>query len=193
VTEGSTGPPSASDEVEIKLPCADLDAVRRKLEQLGARLAAPRHDERNDLYDDETGRLAARGSALRLRRASGRVILTYKGPARFSGGIKAREERETEVADADELEAVLTGLGFKLAFRYEKRREEWTLDDCAVALDETPIGRFVEVEGEPTGIRRALAALGLDSAEAIPYSYARLYLERRKKDPSLPAHMVFSE
>ena len=60
-----------------------------------------------------------------------------------------------------------------------------------MALDETPIGRFVEVEGEPTAIRRAVVALGLDFAEAIPYSYARLYEERRRDDPSLPEDMVF--
>jgi adenylate cyclase class 2 len=133
------------------------------------------------------------GAALRLRRARGRAILTYKGPARFSGSIKIREERETAVEDAEEIEAILAGLGFLRKFRYEKRREEWLFESCTVALDETPIGRFVEVEGEPTAIRRVVVALGLDFTEAIPYSYARLYDERRREDPSLPEDMVFAE
>ncbi len=60
-----------------------------------------------------------------------------------------------------------------------------------MALDETPIGNFVEIEGEPPSIRRAVNALGLDFTAAIPYTYSRLYAERRKKDPSLPENMVF--
>jgi adenylate cyclase class 2 len=183
----------SSDEIEIKLPCRDLVLLRDTLEARGATLDTPLHDETNDLYDDSKRRLAAGGTALRLRRARGRVILTYKGPARFSGGLKIREERETTVEDAGEIEAILAGLGFSRRFRYEKRREEWRFERCTVALDETPIGRFVEVEGEPTAIRRAVVALGLDFAEAIPYSYARLYEERRRADPSLPEDMVFAE
>jgi adenylate cyclase, class 2 len=188
-----TGEPRGKppEEVEVKLPCADLDAVRSRLEQQGASQLAPRHDEINDLYDDGQRRLSARGTVLRLRRALGRAILTYKGQARFSEGVKTREERETEVSDPAELEAILAGLGLTRTFRYEKRREEWAFEGCAVALDETPIGRFVEVEGEPTAIRRAVVALGLDFAEAIPYSYTRLYLDRRSEDPSLPEDMVF--
>lgn len=186
------GGPAAPEEIEVKLPCADLDAVRRTLSECGATRTADRHDEVNDLYDDENKRLSGRGAALRLRRANGRAILTYKGPARFSGGIKIREERETDVSDPAALEAILAGLGWNRTFRYEKRREQWRLEGCEVALDETPIGSFVEVEGEPTAIRRAVLALGLDFAEAIPYSYARLYLEKRRHDPSLPQDMVFA-
>ena len=189
-----TGEPRGKppEEVEVKLPCPDLDAARSRLQEREASLVAPRHDEVNDLYDDGQRRLSARGTVLRLRRAGGRAILTYKGQARFSEGVKTREERETEVSDPGELEAILAGLGLIRTFRYEKRREEWRLEGCTVALDETPIGRFVEVEGEPTAIRRVVVALGLDFAEAIPYSYARLYRDQRSKDPSLPEDMVFS-
>ena len=181
-----------AEEVEVKLPCADLDSIRKALAERGGKPVAERHEEVNDLFDDAERRLSAKGTALRLRRASGRVLLTYKGPARFISGVKVREERETEVADAEAIRAILAGLGLAPTFRYEKRREEWLFEGCAVALDETPIGRFVEVEGEPTAIRRAVAALGLDFSEAIPYSYARLYLDRRSKDPSLPPDMVFT-
>ena len=36
-----------------------------------------------------------------------------------------REERETVVEDAEQIEAILAGLGFSRRFRYEKRREVW--------------------------------------------------------------------
>lgn len=180
------------EEIEVKLPCSDLDAVRETLRGAGADLSTPLHHEVNDLYDNEAGRLAAKGCTLRLRRAGAETILTFKGPARFANGVKIREEREVHVSNPVEMEAILTGAGFLRGFRYEKKREEWSFSGCAVALDETPIGRYVEVEGSPTAIREAVSRLGLDFSEAIPYSYARLYALRRKEDPALPPHMVFA-
>jgi adenylate cyclase class 2 len=126
-----------------------------------------------------------------LRRAGDSALLTFKGPARFEGGVKVREERETNVSDPEETAAILAALGLTPRFRYEKKREEWTLGGCDVALDETPIGNFVEIEGDPPSIRRAVSALALDFTSAVPYTYSKLYAERRKKDPSLPADMVF--
>ena len=189
-------PPAASgarerEEVEVKIPVESLDDPRRRLTDSGARLLHGRHFEANELFDDEAKTLSSSGRTVRLRRADGRAILTYKGAARFQGGITTREERETDVSEPEEAEAILAGIGLAKTFRYEKWREEWSFEECVVALDETPIGTFVEVEGPPTGIRRAVAALELDFTAAIPYSYARLYLDRRKQDPSLPAHMVF--
>ena len=182
-----------ADEIEVKLPCEDLVVRAEKLRISARRLGRPSHFESNDLYDDADGRLTGSGRVLRLRRAGDTASLTFKGPARFTDGLKMREERETRVSDPAETEAILIALGLTRRFRYEKRREEWTFEGCAVALDETPIGNFVEVEGDPPGIRRAVVALGLDFADAVPYTYARLYAERRKKDPSLPPDMVFPE
>lgn len=183
---------SKPEEVEVKLHCNDLSAAREALRRLGAEPVAPVHAESNDLYDDPGSTLKGRGCTLRLRRAAGEAILTFKGPARFEQGVRRREEREIRVSDAEEAEAILHGLGLKRLFRYEKRREEWSFEGCLVALDETPIGRFVEVEGDPAGIRRVVAALSLDFADAIPYSYPRLYQLRREQDESLPPDMVFS-
>jgi len=180
------------DEIEVKLPAAHLESVRRRLQELGASLLRRRHDESNDLYDDAGGKLSGSGCALRLRRVDAACWLTFKGPPRFEEGVKTREERETTVGDAAEAEAILARIGLSRRFRYEKRREEWQLLGCAIALDETPIGDFVEVEGDPAGIRKAVAALELDFASAIPYSYARLYALKRKENPSLPEDMVFA-
>src|SRR5262249_15879030 len=181
------------DEIEIKLPCESLDAVRHRLREGNATAVTPQHFESNDLYDNAGGQIAASGSTLRLRQANDQALLTFKGPARFEGGVKRREERETIVADAAEMKTILSRLGFSRRFPYEKRPEEWRFEDCVVALDETPIGNFVEIEGDPSSIRRAVARLELDSSEAIPYSYSKMYLLRRDKDPSLPSDMVFAD
>ena len=185
--------PASGIEIEIKLPAPDLGAVRNRLREGGARLVKPRHFEGNDLYDDPEGSLARRGYALRLRRTPDGAVLTFKGPAQFAGGVKTREERETSVADPDELARILGGLGYQPRFRYEKYREEWALEGSVVALDETPIGKFVEVEGEPTAIRAALQILALEPADALPYSYSDLYARRRREDPSLPPDMLLEK
>jgi adenylate cyclase class 2 len=185
-----TPPP---EEVEVKLPCPDLSAVRERLAAEGAALKTERHEESNRLYDDPEGRFAREGRTLRLRLAGDRAVLTYKGAAHFEGGVKRREEREVEVSDLGETAAILERLGFVPRFRYDKRREEWTLAGCTVALDDTPIGSFVEVEGDPRGIRKVVSALELDFTAAIPYSYARLYREKRQAEPSLPEDMVFPD
>lgn len=181
------------NEVEIKLPAPDLDAVRVRLRENDARLVSPSHFEGNELYDDAEASIAKRGCVLRLRSTPGGAVLTFKGPAQFAGGVKTREERETAVADPGELDRILAGLGYQPRFRYEKRREEWAFDRWVVALDETPIGNFVEVEGDPTAIRAVLPRLGLDPADALPYSYADLYARRRREDPSLPADMLLAK
>lgn len=179
------------EEIEVKIPVSDLDPIRERLRSAGARPLAPEHDESNVLFDDPERKLSASGRTVRLRRANGRAILTYKGAARFENGARVREERETEVSDAGEAAAILAGLGLSPRFRYDKRREEWSCEGAVVALDTTPIGRFVEIEGDPPTIRRVVARLGLDASESVPYSYAELYARRRKDEPSLPPDMVF--
>ena len=192
-SKDSPGRPGVN-EVEIKLPVADLARVREKLRASGARLVSPLHFESNDLYDDDEGTLAKAGCVLRIRRTSADAgaILTFKGPARFHAGTKTREERETEVSNPSELERILKALGRRPRFRYEKRREEWSLDECVIALDETPIGSFVEVEGDPAAIRRVVHELAFDASESLPYSYPELYARRRREDRSLPPDMVFA-
>ena len=187
----SKAAPGLPEEVEVKLAAPDLDAVRAKLRGQEAKLRAARYEEINDLYDDPERKLSGNGRTVRLRRAAGRSILTYKGPARFQGGVKTREEREVEVSDAREAEGILAGLGLSRRFRYEKRREDWDLEGCVVALDETPIGNFIEVEGDPPAIRRAFVRLDLDFTEALLYSYSELYQRPRKEDPTLPPDMVW--
>jgi adenylate cyclase class 2 len=181
------------DEVEVKLPAPDLAGLREKLRAAGASPKSPLHDEVNDLYDDAERRLTASGRALRLRRTAGRATLTYKGAVRFRDGAKVREERETEVADAGQIDRILHGLGLSRTFRYEKRREEWEIQGCDVALDETPIGGFIEIEGDPPSIRRLVVLLGLEFGDAIAQSYPELYARRRKENPRLPPDMSFGD
>ncbi|HPQ17134.1 MAG TPA: class IV adenylate cyclase, partial [Bryobacteraceae bacterium] len=132
------------------------------------------------------------GQVLRVRQCGRRVLLTYKGPA-TRGRHKSREELETEAGDAQAIAAILSRLGFQPVFRYEKYRTEYAGKKGGVAtLDETPIGVFLELEGAPDWIDRTAARLGFTPADYITASYARLYLEHRKRNRRSPKDMVFS-
>ena len=148
-------------ESEIKLRVDGPDAARRSVAALGATLAQPRHLEDNTLYDDARSSLLASGRTLRLRRAAGRAIVTFKGPRQErSDGVKSRPEIETEVSDGDAFDAILSALGYRKVFRYQKYRESYHWRDVEIVVDETPIGTFVEIEGPVSTIHEAARALG---------------------------------
>jgi adenylate cyclase class 2 len=181
-------------ETEVKIPVADLGAVRDRLVAAAATCVRRSERETNVLFDRADGRLKAAGSALRVRRYGGRWVLTYKGPSTYRGGVREREELELEVADGDTLAAIFAHLGLEPDLRYEKDREVWRLGPVEVVLDHTPLGDFVEIEGRAEEIGPAALALGLDPSDAVRGSYVRLWERRRSEHPELglPRDMVFA-
>ena len=93
-----------------------------------------------------------------MRVENGKSRVTFKGPVQPST-MKVREEDETLVGDGEVLLKIFRELGLHVWFRYEKYREEFSHEDVIVAIDETPVGVFVEVEGCEQGIETAAAAL----------------------------------
>ena len=82
---------------------------------------------------------------------NGKSRVTFKGPVQPST-MKLREEDETLVGDGEVLLKIFEELGLHVWFRYEKYREEFSHEDVIVAIDETPVGVFVEIEGGEQGI-----------------------------------------
>ena len=197
-------------EIEAKVPLEveDLDGVRSRLREIGARLGTPRLREENNLFDFPDGRLEKADSALRVRTFGRECLLTYKGRTREHAFLKLREEIETRVEDAAALTRLLELLGLRKAFHYWKYRElyrvelplgtvtagtepgtgtepplgtvtvtEIPLGTVTVALDETPIGFFAEVEGPEESIRKVVELMGWDPATFIRESYPKLYRE----------------
>ncbi len=179
-------------EVEVKLRAADAGEARRKLQAAGFRVARDRVFESNTVYDRPNRELRHAGLLLRLRSAGGESILTYKGRAE-DGRHKTREEIETAVADGDACAAILERLGYEPSFRYEKYRTEYSRGDEPghVLLDETPIGDFLEIEGEPVWIDAIARALGFAETDYITATYARLFLDYSRNHPEAGRDMVF--
>ncbi len=173
-------------EVEIKLPVADPAALRRQLRALGFRLAAPRARERNWIFDDPSGRLRRSGRLLRLRRQGRAWRLTAKGPA-LPGRHKRRPEIELPLRDGEAFRRLLLLLGFVESWFYEKYRARYrpprSPGSGEAALDQTPIGWFLELEGPPAWIDRTAHALGYRRADYILASYADLFRRWHPRGP----------
>ena len=165
----------AAVESEVKLRVADAESARDRLRILGATLERARHFEDNVLFDDASGTLQAAGSVLRIRWVEGQGVLTFKGPRRIVEGIKSRTETEAALPDPDAVGAVFRALGYRAVFRYQKYREVYRWNDVEIVLDETPVGTFLEVEGEIEAVHRAAAALGYSPKDYVADSYASLF------------------
>jgi adenylate cyclase class 2 len=179
-------------EREIKLRFPDAATAREAILAAGATPVRGRRFQEDSLLDSPDERLRKRRSVLRVRSESGHSLLTYKGPVQPSP-MKLREERETVVADGETLLYLLEQLGFSIWFRYQKYREEFGWQDAIVALDETPIGTFVEIEGSEAAIRQMARAIGRTEADFILDSYRGLHVKHCEAAGRAVGDMVFEE
>ena len=178
-------------EREIKLRFDSADEAREKILALGATPLLGRRLQEDCLFDTDDEQLRVERSTLRVRSESGRALLTFKGPV-LPGVIKIREEYETVVADGAVLQTILEQLGLHCWFRYEKYREEFTADDIVIAVDETPVGVFVEIEGGQDAIHEMARGLGRSPSDYITDSYRFLFLQHREANGLDGHHMVFA-
>ena len=137
---------AATLEREIKLRFDDPNTARLAVIAAGGTPMRGRRLQDDSLLDTADGFLRQRGSVLRVRRESGTSLLTFKGPVQ-PAVMKLREELETAVGDGTLMLRLLAELGFRIWFRYQKYREEFALEDVIIAIDETPVGTYVELEG----------------------------------------------
>lgn len=177
-------------EHEVKLAFGSLEAARLAVTAAGGRLIVARRLLDDRLFDTPDRRFGQADKTFRLRREPARALLTMKGPT-LPGSVKSREETETAVADAEALERILAGLGLEPAFRSEKYREEYALDEATVTVDETPVGVFVEIEAMPTVIDRVARRLERTPADYRLESYPRLYAAWCAAHGRPPGDMTF--
>ena len=177
-------------EREVKLSFESAAEARAAVLAAGAAPLRARRLQEDCLLDSCDGHVRDRRSALRVRMESGRALLTFKGPVQPSR-MKLREELETVVSDGEMLLRILHELGFTVWFRYQKYREEFALDDVIVAIDETPVGVFVELEGSDRGITAMAEALGRSPSDYLLDSYRSLFVRHCEREGVVPTDMLF--
>jgi adenylate cyclase class 2 len=189
------------NETEIKLPISDLNQTIDQVRRLDASILIERHLEDNFLFDHKEGFLANERMLLRLRIMASpeppfkerKALLTFKGVPEVSDGVKKREEIECEVKESDNFKFILFKLGFEITFRYQKYRTVYRLQNAGldICIDETPIGSFLELEGEILRIHEVASKLGYNRDDYITQSYATLYYRWCQKMGSTEPYMVF--
>ncbi len=197
--------PSSPIETEVKIRMGEgAAAARHMIESHGFQMTEDRTLQVDQVFDFSDFALRQSGRLLRVRseNAGDSGILTYKGPAAQGGLHKSREELETTLGNRAMLELTLDRLGFVPTFRYEKYRttfrsvlrssadQEAADERGLIALDETPIGVFLELEGPAYWIDRTAVRLGFSPEEYITFSYARLYRDYLSEHPG-PSDMLF--
>jgi adenylate cyclase class 2 len=159
-------------EKKYRLTTKRTVELRSRLRELAGEPSRGVEFEENVIY---TGAgLGAGLRTLRLRRVGTRALLTLKEREPSPDAIKRQREEETEVADANVMDAILRALGYAHALVYEKRRETWHLEGVEVVVDELSFGLFAEIEGEADAIRAAELKLNLADAEAEHATYPAL-------------------
>jgi adenylate cyclase, class 2 len=172
-------------EIEVKLACENLDRLHQA--GLDLQLVEPRHFEDNWLLDSADQGLFRNGAALRVRAVNQRGLLTYKGMVRDSETsiLKVREEIESAVDEPERVVELFERLGFQRSFRYQKYRTVYHLagadNRLNVTFDETPMGNFIEIEGDEEGVLQTLQAAGFSADEIIRESYPELQAQRCKQ------------
>ncbi len=183
----------SSVETEVKIRIGDPGPVAARIRSAGFEVSVERLFEANTLYDTPDKRLKKEGTLLRLREVGAKNVITWKGKG-TPGRHKARPEIETTLGSAETLGRIFENLGFERSFRYEKFRTEFRKPntDGVITLDETPIGNFLELEGQGEWIDVTARQLGFTEQQYILESYGRLYLEDCERRDVLPANMTFS-
>jgi len=192
-------PATSPHEIEVKLRFDDLDAFSRAGIVLEVEIA--RHFEDNWLLDSPDCHLGERDAVLRVRSAAGGGAITYKERADGVAGasrFKKRIEIETEIDDPESAVAVFERLGYRKWFRYQKFRTVYRAklpdgSELQVMFDETPLGPFVELEGEEDIIARAVELLGVTPGEYVLESYLAIQAEHCRRQGKPLGDMIFGD
>jgi predicted adenylyl cyclase CyaB len=168
-------------EIEVKVKVENLQPIRDQLLTLGAQVERERTLEGDTFYDFRPPALLQKKHALRLRIVQKKAFLTFKGTPQKSRKFKVREEHETEVKNVKQTKKILKALGLGPVFRFAKHRTVFKKGRLKICLDETPIGLFVEFEGERENIARLAKRLQMPKARWIKKDYVRLMKETGKK------------
>ena len=179
-------------EREIKLKFGSAEEARAAVLEAGCTPLLGRRLQEDALLDTGDEHLRRRRCVLRVRVENGKSRVTFKGPVQPSV-VKVREEHETLIGDGEVLLTIFSELGLHTWFRYEKYREEFSHEDVIVAIDETPVGVFVEIEGSEAGIEAMAASLGRERADYILDSYRSLFLQHRDARGMTGSDMVFDD
>lgn len=158
-------------ERKYRIDASEADRLATILDGLGAEFVGADFEE-NIIYSSPD--LAGRGAVLRIRKTSGRNVLTFKQNLGREDDYKRHLEIETGIDDPEATGQIIVELGLVKTLIYEKRRRTWRFRDTEIVIDELPFGKFLEIEGEKDKIAEMESILGISGLEHVRQTYPRL-------------------
>lgn len=108
-----------------------------------------------------------------------------------------RIELESVITNETDVITMMAYFGFPKKISWEKRRHSFLFNerqsDIIFYLNETPMGWFLEIEGEEVKIEEALKILNLENTKRITKAYLGLWEEYKKEKGILSEDMMFKE
>lgn len=186
-------------EIEVKLRFDSIDPLRAC--GLILNLTIPRHFEDNWLLDTADSMLGGKPAILRIRQSGENGCLTYKekaSPEASASQFKKRLEIETELNNPANAIAIFERIGYQIWFRYQKYRTIYRAElpggsHLQVMFDETPIGNFIELEGEEDAIAETVAMIGAEPEDFILESYLALQAAHCQQQNKPFQDMIFDQ
>lgn len=184
-------------EIEVKLRFDSVEPLAKT--GMVLELETPRHFEDNWLLDTANKRLGEKLAVLRVRQTGNSGSMTYKekaAPDEAASQFKKRLELETALDDPMNALALFERLGFTPWFRYQKHRTVYraklpSANWLHVMFDETPIGNFIELEGEEDAIAEAVKLLGVSPENYVLESYLALQAAECQRQGEPFSDMIF--
>ena len=162
------------NEIEAQFLDIDKDAVRSKLEEIGAKLEKPEVLMRRVVFD--TGK----HSFARVRDEGDKIVMTYKNIS-DSKSIMGTKEINVEVGNYDDAILLLKSCGLRAKSHEETKREVWSVGDVGICIDTWPwIPTFMEIEGpNEESVWKTAKKLGFEKSQAkfgsVDTTYAHYY------------------
>jgi len=169
------------EEIEIKFLEIDVEALEKKLGEIGAQKAGE-YFYRRSLFDYPDLRLEKSGKWLRIRDEGDKVTMTSKSIPGFTSQEEIAKdvvvmEDEMTVGDFKTACTICNSIGL-IEKRYEEnRRIRYTYEGVEIDIDFWPkIPPFVEIEG-PTleAVEDVATKIGFNVTEAVRYGASSIY------------------
>jgi len=158
-------------EYELKVLDVDVEEVRNRLVELGAKKIGDADSQRY-VYDFTP---VKENSWVRLRNQGGQVTLTIKEIEH--DGVDGTKELEIVVSDFDQTHKILEKLGYQFRAFQENKRESWELNGVQIEIDSWPmIPIYLEIEGSSESVvMDVLSKLNLSDKQVTSENTTKVY------------------
>lgn len=174
-----------AEEIELKFIIKDYTKIVEKVMNQSKFVSTSY--ELTVMYDDKEKNLFKEDARLRLRQVKNLKTnaetceFSYKKP-KTREGIKIEEENEVLVSSFEEMEKILSKMGFSRVSSYDRIRDTFQKDNCKITIDTFSFGNLLEIEGEMNSIKKVARDLELDIKENTSKSCDDIYDDLCKKE-----------